>query len=204
MSIKRALRMIETVPSGEGQEVEILHQFVRDMLEYPVEKLPRVTGRTRKADFVELLVGGPELHRHVSSHGNGQGLYLHGRRGTVVRAEDLQRGCQGKPLKGRFLTVSACGEPTVDYWNSLHECSGVEAIIAPMAAVSFSDSALFYMAFYFALFRLPDARDKKETPERLSDFIDTFQRVKSSFLGLGGRGAFRLLFWSSGTLREIV
>lgn len=203
--MKRAVRVIETIleRSGDGQESTVILELLR-MVGFEANPF-KVNGTTPREEFIGWVLDGDERYIHVTAHGSGEGFSIHGDRHVPVTAKHFgdAASSRNRPLNGRFMTVSACGEPTSKFWVDLHEATGLEAVVAPMGKVAFDEAAVFYTSFYFALLRLPSTRRKEGKDQRLFDFIDTFQRAKVAYLGLGGCGTFRLIFWWEGEMKEI-
>jgi len=209
MNLKRSVRIIETILSGDlGQDVKILPELIK-MVGFQVNQIV-VDGKTSRESFIEDLIDGRERYIHVSAHGDNDGFYIHGQRQTHVSVEHISKQIRDysdtrrKPLRGRFLTVSACGDPSFSFWKDFFDCTEVCAVVAPMGEVDFEESAIFYASFYFALLRHPYSNKKQSTPQRLTSFIDTFQRTKGAYLSLGGNGGYRLCFWWEGNFKEII
>jgi hypothetical protein len=209
MSLERNIRVIETIlASDQGQDIKILSEVIK-MIGFHVKPIV-VDGKTSRESFIESLTSGQERYIHVSAHGDSDGFYIHGERQTHVSVEHISqqvrvrynndRNC----LRGRFLTASACGSPSLSFWKDFFDCTGVSAVVAPMGEVDFEESAMFYSAFYFALLRHPSSRIKQSTSQRLAAFIDTFQRTKGAYLSLGGNGAYRLCFRWEGDFKEVM
>ena len=171
---------------------------------YNVESIS-IDGNSTRDGFISSLLDGTERYIHISSHGGENGFYIHGKRNAPVAIKHISTHCGvKKPLKHRFLTVSACGDPNLFFWKEFNKITGVSAVISPMGKVNFSDSAMFFASFYFALLRHPRSSINSVTSDRLIDFIDTFQRTKGAHLTLGGNGAFRLCFWHNNDFKEII
>ncbi len=206
---RRRVRIIETcLATDSGQDLTILSELIC-MAGFKVESIS-VDGRTTRDIFIESLLSGNERYIHVSAHGDYDGLYIHGNKQTHVGIKHLEDyvsnsdSIKNKPLKGRFLTVSACGDPSLKFWQKFHEYTDVCAIVVPMGEVGFAESAIFYTSFYFALLRHPESNKKQVTSQRLINFVDTFQRTKGAYLSIGGYGGYRLCFWSNGDFKEII
>ena len=68
-------------------------------------------------------------------------------------------------------------------------------MISPLSDVHFSESALFWMVFYFSLL---GPRSDTTTPDDDAPFariVDAFNRSKTAYLSVGGTGAYRLDYW---------
>ncbi|TSK08499.1 MAG: hypothetical protein FPO08_04095 [Geobacter sp.] len=208
MGIKRSVTLIDAIlAKEEGQESNILPEFIK-MIGFEANAKV-LSGNSSKQDFMEALLNGDSRFLHLSCHGDKDGFYFNGQRGTHVGIRDLENHIRLKiqkpsPLRGRFLTVSACGDPKVEFWENLHEITGISCVIAPMGKVDFDESSFFYTSFYFALLRHRYSCNRRDTSERIIDYVDTFQKAKSAYLALGGYGAFRLCFWWDGMMKEII
>jgi hypothetical protein len=207
MALKRSVRIIETILTGDsGQDIRVLRDLIK-MVGFTVNPI-LMTGKTTRDSFIKKLIYGNERYVHVSAHGDSDGFYIHGHRRIHVGIDHISQEIGGEseqnPLKDRFLTVSACGDPSLKFWKEFHRFTGVCAIVAPMGEVGFDESAMFYASFYFALLRYPGSDKSQKTHQRLTSFIDTFQRTKGAYLALGGNGGYRLCFWWGGDFKEIM
>ena len=165
-------------------------------LEPIISKVYKGSGNNRKKFLNELL---ETDHRflHISAHGNGKALSLEDSNETKITDNDIKEYCDersmSKPLKGNFVTLSACGHVSVEFVRRLHEITGVTAVISALAPIDFSESALFSVMFYFTLLNRLGSRLR--TSERLAQYIDCYQRTKIAYVGVGGTGAHRLDYW---------
>lgn len=207
-ALKRSVRLIETIlGTDSGQDIKILPELIK-MVGYQVNPI-HINTKTSRENFIQALLNGLERYIHISAHGDSSGFYIHGKSQTHISVTDITEQCcrnfrSPRPLRGRFLTVSACGDPSLDFWKGFHKSTGISAVIASMGDVDFAESAMFYASFYFALLRHPRSSIRAVTSQRLIDFIDAFQRTKGAYLALGGNGAYRLCFWRQGDFKEVI
>jgi len=185
--------LIETITKTENlEEVELLRCFLT-MTDFPPEWV-KIRGKDNKKDFVLQFAKehSKKGYIHVSSHGDTNGFYIHGDRRTPVTIDDFlayENELKGA-MKGRFLTISACGSLSNAFFNDLFKLLQFEAVISPTNELLFEESAIFFVNFYFNLTRY--YKNRKEV--KLVDFIDTFQKTKIGYLLQGGSGGMRLLY----------
>lgn len=203
--LNRSLILIEGITKeDEGQELPILREFFR-MLKWrcePVKAYGFSSAEENKTAFLEALLLTKSRFVHVSSHGSDGDLTLDGNSANEVdiSPQHIKQYCRTEevqsPLKGRFVTISACGDIAPSFSLGLHKYANVAAVITPLASVRFSESVLFSMMFYFTLFT-PTQTEKKKiySSERLARYIDSFNRTKAAYLSVGGTGAHRLDYW---------
>jgi len=209
--LRSSVRLIEAVsPQDHGQDAPILTELLK-MAEwgFSTHSIKGKTPTKQKENFLRKLTEGNERFVHISAHGGRKGELVVGNSCVSVTGGDVAAYCRAKtlppnPLKNRFITLSACGEISGRLPLELHEASGLTAIISPLVEVGFAESAVFMILFYFALAKSPKlsglsspASDKAQarTSRRIAHYIDSFQRTKLSYLGIGGTGAFRLDYW---------
>lgn len=127
----KRLKIIEAIPrsSGQGQEKTILEEFLK-MEEVSYESLPcvsflvdnRYKGDNLKNDFLKYLFipherpkkkSLPYRYIHISSHGDGNSIFIGSNEDVEVTPDDMRRYCvSGElPLRGALITLSACGMP---------------------------------------------------------------------------------------------
>lgn len=210
MALIRSIQIIEGIsPKENGQDARLLGEFLTMAgWDFSISKAYRKTKNSKRA-FLDALFEESSRFLHISSHGSRTGLYLEDPRNTKIRIRDIQgylnkEKLGTKPLAHRFITLSACGHISGDFVRSLHDVTGVTAVISPLAPLEFSESALFSTMFYFALAQAPklsrisrrkvDSTDVK-TAGRLAQYIDAYQKTKFAYLELGGTGAHRLDYW---------
>lgn len=187
--------LIETITKAENlEEVKSLYH-VLNMTDFQPQTV-HITGKDSKEDFILQFSREYSKKRyiHVSSHGNNTGFIIHGDRETEVTIDDFLKyedELQGS-MKGRFLTISACGSLSDEFFNNLHTLLQFEAVINPTNEVWFDEAAIFFINFYFNLVKMYKNSAKKEG--KIVDFIDTFQKTKIGYLLQGGSGGMRLLY----------
>ena len=147
----------------------------------------------------------PPRYIHISAHGDGDSL-------DIGRGEITAKKIQKNPgsLKDQLITISACSRLSGRLVGAFLN-KGASAVISPSAEIDFDESSIFTAIFYFALSKCPNLSDNSRkggddstrTPERLAQFIDTFQRAKQAYLGLGGAGAHCLEYSFEGEHRYI-
>ncbi len=198
----KGVLLIETIPKSEKlKETESLFHLL-NMTNFP-PKLKEIKVNKNKEEFIELFTRNKSKRRyiHISSHGNENGFFINGNIPVIVddfkdynkKNGDILDGA----MEGRFLTISACGSISNEFLKNLHELLKFEAVISPMNEVSFDESAIFFINFYFNLSRISRSTQLVETDIKLVDFIDTFQKTKIGYLLQGGLGGMRL-FYSTG------
>ena len=111
-----------------------------------------VTGSTKRAEFLDKLLNGKNRFIHISAHGGNGSIYIHGNRNTEVSIEHIvdfaeSNDLGSEPMKGRFITISACGEISARFTLELGKATGTTAIISPLVEVSFDESAIFMTLF---------------------------------------------------------
>lgn len=206
--LQRSVRIIDAILEKEpGRDIKVLPELIR-MTGFKVEEVS-LGGKTSKDELIKSLLNGDNRFIHLSCHGDKDGFYFNGNRQTHVGISDIEKQIQKSdfkklPLNKKFLTVSACGSLNQEFWKNMNEITGVSCVVAPMGTIDFADSSFFYSAFYFSLFKHPSCSKRRQTDERIMDYVDTFQKVKSAYLALGGFGAFRLTFWWDGEMKEII
>lgn len=188
--------IFEAVPKNEHRESTVLQGLI-EMTDRSAHVVDAVN--MPRAAFVTEVGARKDRYLHFCSHGSASGLYV-GSRSTLVGPEHFP---EGSGAADRFMTVSACGEPGIDVWERFHAKLGLAAIVAPMGTVYFPEAAVFYSAFYAALFGMRNP-SKRSRDESLVRFIDAFQRARCAYLGLGGFGAFRLLYWLHDGRHEVL
>ena len=206
-SLEREIVLIEGVSDNDqGQEMPILKEFF-GMLGWECE--PRqahglASAKENKRAFLAALLETTSRFVHVSAHGSGRDLTVD--QHTPNKADIKLRHIRDfpgakelpRPLSGRFVTISACGDIAPSFALGLGEDAGATAVITPLASLDFDESALFAMLFYFTLLA-PVGRDKgHNSAERLAQYIDSFNRTKMAYLNVGGTGAHRLDYWWKG------
>jgi hypothetical protein len=194
MGNEKGVLLIETITKIEElEEIESLFHVLK-MTDFPPEKV-QITGKESKEKFIlQFTKKNPKKgYIHISSHGDKDGFYIHGNRETTVTINDFleyEDELEGA-MKGRFLTISACGSLSNEFFNKLHKLLQFEAVISPANEVNFDESAIFFINFYFNLSKIYRSARKEV---RLVDFIDTFQKTKIGYLLQGGSGGMRLLY----------
>ena len=196
--------LIEGISEDDkGQEMPILREFF-GMLGWQCE--PRrahglASAKDNRAAFLEALLETESRFVHLSAHGSGSDLTVdrYAPNEAKVNLRHIKNFRRKKglraPLSGRFVTISACGDIAPSFALGLHEHAGATAVITPLASLDFDESALFAMMFYFTLLA-PVGRDEvHRRAERLAQYIDSFNRTKTAYLGVGGTGAHRLDYW---------
>lgn len=158
--------------------------------------------QANKKEFLSALLRTQSRFVHVSAHGSGSDLTLDqdGQGEADIKLSDIQtyrekNKLPNDTLSGRFITISACGDIAPSFALGLHQHAGATAVISPLASLGFHESALFAMMFYFTLFTPSDRREGHRTSERISQYIDSFNRTKAAYLSVGGSGAHRLDYW---------
>ncbi len=192
---EKGVHLIETITNAEElEEVKSLCHFL-NMTDLQPQAM-YITGKDTRDEFILQFSkeNCKKIYIHVSSHGNKNGFIIHGDRETSVTIDDFleyEDELQGS-MKGRFLTISACGSLSDEFFNNLHKLLQFEAVINPTNDVYFDEVAIFFINFYFNLAKMYRNSTKKEG--KLVDFIDTFQKTKIGYLLQGGSGGMRLLY----------
>ena len=111
--LQKGILLIETILSKDtGQDLPILKELLK-MFDVLKEEII-IQGNTPKEEFLKALLSSKYRFIHVSAHGEKGVLYIHGNRNTPVSENDIQNYLKkhnlDKPLKQKFLTISACGE----------------------------------------------------------------------------------------------
>jgi len=197
---KRAAVVIEgTPPRADGQDEPILSEFFKMIgwISYSKKVYNHSSAGENRDAFLKALLESRSWFIHISSHGSGIDLTIGlDDREATISLNDIKRYCRRKeltnPLKGRMLTISACGNISPSFALGLLKCAGATAVIAPLGKVGFGESALFAMMFYFSLLGLPDSQRSRRHADRLAQYIDSFSRAKTAYLNIGGTGAYRL------------
>jgi hypothetical protein len=210
-TMKKTVNLIEAIPKEDkGQDAPILTEFLK-MAGWSFEphQIKGHTAEQQKKSFLGILTRGDSRFIHISAHGDEDGGLAIGNSGVNVSGADIAsycrtRGRSSKPLKGRFVTLSACGEISGRFPLELNEVAGATAVISPLVEVTFAESAVFMLLFYFSLAKSPKLcalssscadRSQARTSRRIAHYIDSFQRTKLAYLSIGGAGAFRLDYW---------
>lgn len=206
--LKRQIVLIEGISPVDrgGQEKPILGEFFK-MLNWRSDLRDAVdqgSASKNKQAFLGALLETQSRFIHVSAHGSGDDLTIDQRRKheATIKLDDIKDYCRKRsppgPLRGRFITISACGDIAPSFALGLHEHAGAAAVITPLASLDFGESALFAMMFYFTLLA-PHGRKKRHAhAERMAQYIDSFSRTKTAYLSVGGTGAHRLDYWWRG------
>jgi len=207
--MRPSVRLIETISPKEGQDAIVLSELLK-MAGWASSR-HEITGKTKKQQkewFLNKLLLGKDRFIHISAHGSADGGLIVGDKSVEVSGKDIAEYCKAKtsdskPLKGRFVTLSACGEISGRLPLDLNEAAGVTGVISPLVEVGFAETAVFMVLFYFALAKYPKLSDfssssdkaQTRTSRRIAHYIDSFQKAKLAYLGIGGTGAFRLNYW---------
>lgn len=191
---EKGVLLIETITKAEElEEVKSIYHILK-MTDFQPHMV-YITGKDKRKDFILQFTKekSKKGYIHVSSHGDKNGFIIHGERKTAITIDDFlehEDELQGS-MKGRFLTISACGSLSDEFFNNLHKLLQFEAVINPTNEVWCDESAIFFINFYFNLTKKYRFA-KKEV--KLVDFIDTFQKTKIGYLLQGGSGGMRLLY----------
>ena len=202
-TILRGVTIVEGLPRTQGQEIRMLEDLLV-MADFQCEPKRCYT----RSLFLRTLFETKHRFLHISAHGDGEELEIGGKRTQIVTCEHMQAylKCNGlrKPLRSHLVTLSSCADISNVFVGDFHKVTGVTAVLSPMSTIDFADSAMFSMLFYYSLAFSPSlsrlSREKIDDQEinttgRISQFIDSFQRAKIAYLGVGGRGAHRLFYW---------
>jgi hypothetical protein len=211
MPLRPAVRVIEAISlNDQGQDAPIITELLK-MAGWKYSR-HEITGKNEKQEreqFLKKLLTSNERLIHISAHGNASGGLAIGSSGISVSGTDISAYCKSKKLSasalsGRFITISACGEISGRLAVEINKVAGATAVISPLMEVGFAESAVFMVLFYFALAKYPklsglsspsSADSQMRTSHRIAHYIDSFQRSKQAYLGIGGTGAFRLDYW---------
>ena len=200
------LRIIEGVSADDrGQDAPIQEEIAK-MTGMKYEVIEIDDGDPVR-QFLSTLFSDRPRFIHISAHGDGDSIDV-GPNGSEVDSCDIENN--GGSLKGQFITLSACSSLSGRFVQALHK-KGASAVVSPTMAVPFDESAIFATMFYFSLSRCPGLSEASPAPvesdtttsARISQYVDTFQRTKIGYLGLGGSGAHRLSYVHAG-VRECV
>ena len=210
VNLNPSLRIIEGIrPGKRGQDARMIGEFLK-MAEWKCQiKDLTANSKDPKGEFLRSLLKTKSRFIHISAHGGEAEISLEDRKQTKINIDDItafcgRKGVARKPLKHRFLTLSACGHISNNFVIKLNKVTSVTAVISPLTPVHFSESALFSTLFYFSLARFPhlsllsvDQTDDTETTTegRVAQYIDSFQKAKVAYLTVGGTGAHRLDYW---------
>jgi hypothetical protein len=200
---KVKVKIIESILDGDvGQDGIALGEFLR-MGPLGGVQPTFVGGSAKRSDFLDAILTSTERYLHISAHGGQDAIYIHGERETPVTTEHVSDyiaslSIRGMPLRGCFVTLSACGHIGGGFAKDFGEVTGATAVLAPLTTVQFAENFAFFSLFYFALGNHPKAAAKADNGDRLAQYLDTFQRAKVAYLMLGGSGAFRLDYWIQG------
>lgn len=192
----KGILLVETITKSEElEEVESLCHILK-MTNFP-PVIMKITGTHTKEDFIKLFTreNSKKRYVHISSHAGKNGFFIHGARNTSITISDFKEYDDEleEEMKGRFLTISACGLSD-KFLKNLHKLIQFEAVISPMNEVDFDESAIFFINFYFNLSRIERSIKNTKKEVKLIDFIDTFQKTKIGYLLQGGLGGMRLLY----------
>ena len=204
--LKNSVSIIEGIKSGkgsEGQDARMLGEFLKMIGREPDVCEAYKAKKASRDNFLNVFLDSDFRFLHVSSHGDKRGFRLQDLNKTKINSDDIREYCKGKetakrpykPLRKKFLTISACGHVSGDFVNELHRWTGVTAVISALAPVWFADSALFSSLFYFSLFKDMDATKPENLSQRIAMYVDAYQRTKAAYLSIGGIGAHRLDYW---------
>lgn len=202
--------VIEAISHDDnGRDAPILTELLKMAgWKFSKHEIKGKTQEQQKEAFMKKLTQGKERFIHISAHGEG-GCLAVGSSCVTILKKDIVDYCNKhfddkKPLTGRFVTLSACGEISGRFPVELHAASGATAIVSPLIEVGFAESAVFMVLFYFSLAKYPklsslssptEDDSQTRTSRRVAHYIDSFQRAKLAYLGIGGTGAFRLDYW---------
>ena len=204
--MKNSVSIIEGIKSSkefEGQDARMLGEFLKMIgSKSNICKIYKLKSNN-KENFLREFLDSDFRYLHVSSHGDKDGFSIQDPGKTRIVSDDIREYCRKKetrkkpyrPLRKKFVTISACGHVSGEFVTELHRWSGVAAVISALAPVRFSDSALFSSLFYFSLFKDMDATEPDSLSERLAMYVDAYQRTKAAYLTIGGTGAHRLDYW---------
>ena len=198
------VRLIEAISKKDvGQEAVISSEIMK--MAGMKSEVKEVDGPDARKAFFRALFKGKPRYIHISAHGDGDSLTVGKEK---ITAADIQKH-EGS-LEHQLITISACSKLSGHLVGAFFEKEAA-AVISPTAEIDFDEAALFSALFYFALSKCPKlsdnsrrgGRDSTFTSARVSQFIDTFQRAKQAYLGLGGAGA-HYLEYSFGSERRYV
>ncbi len=200
----KQITLIEGISEDDrGRDMPILREFFR-MLGWNcvVQDATGKRPQANKEKFLDELLRTQSRFIHVSAHGSGSDLTLDqgGVGPAEIKLSDIRSYREKKelpkhPLSERFLTISACGDIAPSFALGLHQHAGATAVISPLASLDFHESALFAMMFYFTPLTPSNRKESHKTSERISQYIDSFNRTKVAYLSVGGSGAHRLDYW---------
>ena len=198
------VRLIEAISKNDAGQEAVVNSEIMKMagMEYEVKE---INGPDAPEAFLRALFTGMPRYIHISAHGDGDSLDIG--QGEITAA-DIQEH-QGS-LKHQLITISACSRLSGCLVGAFLE-KGASAVLSPTAEIDFDEAALFTALFYFGLSKCPKLSDNSRrgepastlTSARISQFIDTFQRAKQAYLGLGGTGA-HCLEYSFGSERRYI
>ena len=220
------LKIIEAIPpnTGQGQERTVLTEFLQ-MKDESYRRLQcksfavdnRYKGENLKEHFFDHLFARYRIRRrvskktppeyryyryvHISAHGDGDSIFVGSDGDVQITSSDITDLHRGTfPLRGALITLSACGSLLGSFPKALAD-HGANAVIRPLDAVGYQESAMFFILFYFILsrrigmLRINDDEREIYTSDRIAEYIDIYQRAKMSHLNIGGTGTYRLDYW---------
>ena len=204
--LRPKLRIIEGVSADDrGQDAPIQEEIAKmTRMDHEVIEIDE---EDAVGQFLSMLFSGRPRFIHISAHGDGNAIEV-GPNGSEVDWCGIESSSGS--LKGQFITLSACSSLSGRFAQALHK-KGASAVVSPTMVVSFDESAIFAAMFYFSLYRCPGLSEAspaavesdKTTSARISQYVDTFQRTKAGYLGLGGKGAHRLSYSHGGECEAI-
>ena len=176
---------------------------------YKICNVFRSSTSNNKRKFLRKFLERNDRFIHISAHGIDDGLSLEDTNETEITIDDIEAHTKKttkrkRILEHKFVTLSVCGQISNGFTVRLHEITSVTAVVSPLSPVSFSESALFSVLFYFSLSQSPKLSNRSvpktdesdiRTTGRIAQYIDAYQRTKISYLGIGGAGAHRLDYW---------
>jgi len=147
---KNRLLVIECVPREDLYLGELLSKFLK---ETDVKELAYGV-ITNKSDLIEVL-GTREFmrgygHVHIVTHGTDgteEPAIIMSR--GIVYPEDFPVAC----FKGIFVTWAACGLSRKSFMEPFTQQTRPAGVIAPLKDVEFADAALFFLSYYYLVFR---------------------------------------------------
>ena len=164
MSLTRSLRIIEGIsPNENGRDAPMLKEFLKMTdWDYEICNVFRSSKSSKKSSnkrkFLKNFLERKDRFIHISAHGIDDGLSLGDTNETNITIDDIKahtKKTKKRILEHKFITLSVCGKISNGFTVRLHETTSVTAVVSPLSPVSFAESALFSVLFYFSLSQFP-------------------------------------------------
>lgn len=149
MSLKKGVYIIECVPQKEDKrEGKLIYEFL-NMFPKIKKKIEfcQVKGKT---DFFDTLYENNSKVVHISCHGdtdNKGNFYMIMPKGEIYPSEFYENN----GLKGRNVVITGCLLGHADFAKEFLKTTQAESLIAPKNDITFPDSAMWCVNFYYHL-----------------------------------------------------